>query len=142
MVHIRRGAILHDIGKMAIPDEILRKAGALTDGEKEIVFRHPLIAYQLLSPIAFLRKALDIPYCHHELWDGNGYPRQLKGEEIPLAARLFSVVDVWDAIQSNRPYNKPWPRAQAIQYLREQAGLQFDPHIVDVFLRLVERDRI
>jgi putative nucleotidyltransferase with HDIG domain len=142
LIHIRRGAILHDIGKMAIPDEILRKSGALSETEKEIVSQHPKIAYQLLSRITFLQKALEIPYCHHEQWDGSGYPRGLKGEEIPLAARLFSVVDVWDAIQSDRPYNKPWPRQQAIQYLRNQAGKQFDPHIVDVFLRQAEKDKI
>ena len=142
LIHIRRGAILHDIGKMAISDEILRKPGKLTATEREVVSRHPMIAYQLLSRITFLREALDIPYCHHELWDGSGYPRGLKGEEIPLAARLFSVVDVWDAVQSERPYNKSWSRQQAIQYLHEQAGRQFDPSIVDVFLRMVDQDRI
>ena len=101
--HVRRGAILHDIGKMAIPDEILRKPGPLTEQERDIVFQHPLIAYHLLSRISFLARALDIPYCHHEKWDGTGYPRGLKGEEIPIAARLFAVADVWDAIQSERP---------------------------------------
>ena len=139
--HIRRGAILHDIGKMAIPDEILRKTGPLSDAERDIILQHPTIAYRLLSPILFLKKALDIPYCHHEKWDGTGYPRGLKGNEIPLAARIFSVVDVWDAIQSERPYKKGWPRPQAIEYLREQAGKYFDPEVVNIFLSLVEEGK-
>ena len=103
LVQIRRGALLHDIGKMAIPDSILLKPGPLTDDEWEIMRRHPVYAYELLSPIAFLHPALDIPYCHHEKWDGTGYPRGLKGEQIPLAARIFAVVDVWDALRSDRP---------------------------------------
>ena len=142
MEHIRRGAILHDIGKMAIPDEILRKTGPLTRAERDIVMRHPLIAYQLLVRIPYLQKALDIPYCHHEKWDGTGYPRGLKGEQIPLAARIFSVVDVWDAIQSNRSYNNAWPRAKAIEYIRGQADRHFDPQIVSVFLEMLEQDKI
>lgn len=142
MEHIRRGAILHDIGKMAIPDEILRKTGPLTRAERDIVMRHPLIAYQLLTRIPYLQKALDIPYCHHEKWDGTGYPRGLKGEHIPLAARIFSVVDVWDAIQSNRSYNNAWPRVKAVEYIREQSGRHFDPQIVEVFLRIMEQDKI
>jgi putative nucleotidyltransferase with HDIG domain len=140
--HIRRGAILHDIGKMAIPDEILRKTGPLTQTERDIVLQHPLIAYQLLARISYLQKALDIPYCHHEKWDGTGYPRGLKGEQIPLAARIFCVVDVWDAIQSNRSYNNAWPRAKAIDYIREQSGKYFDPQIVGVFLQIMEQDKI
>jgi putative nucleotidyltransferase with HDIG domain len=140
--HIRRGAILHDIGKMAIPDEILRKTGPLNQEERLIVLQHPAIAYELLSRIPFLEKALDIPYCHHEKWDGSGYPRGLRETEIPLAARIFSVVDVWDAIQSDRPYKKGWPRQQAIDYIREQAGIYFDPEVVNVFLSLVEEDKI
>lgn len=139
---IRRGAILHDIGKMAISDEILRKTGPLSDAEQEIVLQHPTIAYELLARIPFLQKALDIPYCHHEKWNGSGYPRGLKGKQIPLAARLFAVVDVWDAIQSDRPYKKAWSRNQAIEYLREQAGEYFDPEVVDAFLALIEKGEI
>jgi HD-GYP domain-containing protein (c-di-GMP phosphodiesterase class II) len=140
--HIRRGAILHDIGKMAIPDEILRKTGPLNEAERDIVLQHPAIAHQLLARIPFLKKALDIPYCHHEKWDGSGYPRGLRGEEIPLAARIFAVADVWDAIQSERPYKKAWSREEAIAYLREQAGSHFDPAVMEVFLSLVENDKI
>lgn len=136
IVHIRRGAILHDIGKMAIPDSILLKAGPLTPEEEALMRQHPQFAYDMLSPIEFLRPALDIPYCHHEQWDGQGYPRGLKGEEIPLAARLFAVVDNWDALTSDRPYRPAWSKEQARQYLREQAGKKFDPRIVEVFLRL------
>lgn len=142
MEHIHRGAILHDIGKMAIPDDILRKTGPLTEAERDIVLQHPLIAYRLLSRIPYLQKALDIPYCHHEKWDGSGYPRGLKGEDIPLAARIFSVADVWDAVQSDRSYNNAWPRAKAQEYIRKQAGVHFDPQIVAVFLEMLEQDKI
>lgn len=140
--HIRRGAILHDIGKMAIPDEILRKTGPLSEQERDIVLQHPTIAYQLLSRISFLKRALDIPWCHHEKWDGTGYPRGLKEKEIPLVARIFAVADVWDAVQSDRPYKKGWSRPQAVAYLQEQAGKYFDPEIVKVFLRMVEKGEI
>jgi PAS domain S-box-containing protein/putative nucleotidyltransferase with HDIG domain len=142
LLQIRRGAILHDIGKMAIPDEILRKRGPLTIGERKIVEQHPTRGYELLSRIPFLEKALVIPYCHHEHWDGSGYPRGLKGEQIPLAARIFSVIDVWDAVQSERPYNHSWSIEKAIQYLKEQAGKHFDPQCVSVFLGLVEQGKI
>jgi PAS domain S-box-containing protein len=142
LIQIHRGAILHDIGKMAIPDEILRKADALDQKEWEIVHKHPSVAYELLSPIPYLKRALEIPYCHHEKWDGSGYPRGLRGEEIPLAARIFSVADVWDAIQSDRSYNKAWPRERAIQYIRDQAGKYFDPGIVDLFLKLAEKGEV
>ncbi len=142
LIHIRRGAILHDIGKMAIPDEILRKEGRLTEEERQIIQRHPEIAYQLLERIPFLRKTLEIPYCHHEKWDGSGYPRGLKERQIPIAARIFTVVDVWDAVQSDRSYNKGWTRQEAIDYLKSQSGKYFDPYIVDVFMRLVERGEI
>ena len=142
LTHIRRGAILHDIGKMGIPDEILRKRGKLTIAERKIVERHPNYSYELLSPIPFLEKALDIPYCHHEHWDGSGYPRGLKGEEIPLAARIFSIIDVWDALLSDRSYSKAWPKESAIGYLKEQTGKYFDPKIVSVFLDLVEQGKI
>jgi putative nucleotidyltransferase with HDIG domain len=138
IVHLRRGALLHDIGKMAIPDEILHKPGPLTPEEMAVMRRHPQYAYELLWPIEYLRPALDIPYCHHERWDGGGYPRGLRGEEIPLAARIFAVVDVWDALSSERPYRPAWPPEQVRAYLRAEAGRQFDPTVVEVFLRLLD----
>ena len=139
IIHIRRGVLLHDIGKMGIPDHILLKPGSLTEGEWEIMQKHPQYAYDMLSPIDFLSPAIDIPYCHHERWNGEGYPRGLKGGDIPLGARIFSVVDVWDALLSDRPYRKRWSRNKAKQYIRSQAGITFDPKIVDVFLNLIEK---
>jgi HD-GYP domain-containing protein (c-di-GMP phosphodiesterase class II)/HAMP domain-containing protein len=138
IVHIRRGALLHDIGKMGVPDAILHKPGPLTEEEWTVMRRHPDLARGLLWPIAYLRPSLDIPYCHHERWDGTGYPRGLRGEEIPLAARIFAVVDVWDALLSDRPYRPAWTRERALQYLREQAGRQFDPDVVRAFVQMVE----
>ncbi|MDR7401196.1 MAG: GAF domain-containing protein [Armatimonadota bacterium] len=138
IVHIRRGALLHDIGKMGIPDAILLKPGPLTEDEWAVMRRHPDLARQLLWPIAYLRPALDIPYCHHERWDGTGYPRGLRGGEIPLAARIFAVVDVWDALRSDRPYRPAWPAERALQYIREQAGRQFDPEVVRAFVQMME----
>lgn len=135
--HIRRGALLHDVGKIGIPDEILLKPGRLTDEEWTVMRRHPVYAYEWLSPVAYLRPALDIPYAHHERWDGGGYPRGLKGTEIPLAARIFAVVDVWDALRSDRPYREGWPLEQVRDYLLENAGTQFDPQVVKVFLSQV-----
>jgi PAS domain S-box-containing protein len=135
LVHIRRGALLHDIGKIGVPDEILHKPGKLDEDEWIIMRKHPQFANDMISPILYLRKALDIPYCHHEKWDGTGYPRGLKGEQIPLAARIFAVVDVWDALTSDRPYRKAWSEEQARDYLIEQTGKHFDPRVVDVFLR-------
>lgn len=135
-IHIRRGALLHDIGKMAIPDRILQKPGPLTDEEWAIMRRHPVYAQELLAPIDYLRPALDIPYCHHEKWDGSGYPRGLKGEQIPLSARVFAVADVWDALRSDRPYRESWPADEAREYIRKQSGLHFDPHVVEIFERL------
>jgi PAS domain S-box-containing protein len=137
LIHIRRGALLHDIGKMGIPDGILLKAGPLTEEEWEVMRRHPEYAYQLLSPISFLRPALDIPYSHHERWDGSGYPRGLSGEQIPLAARIFTVVDVYDALLSDRPYRPAWSREQVRTYIMERSGRDFDPHIVELFFYLV-----
>ncbi|MFZ5881667.1 MAG: histidine kinase N-terminal 7TM domain-containing protein [Chloroflexota bacterium] len=137
--HIRRGALLHDIGKMGIPDSILRKPGSLTAEEQRIMQLHPQYAFEMLSLIPFLRPALDIPYCHHERWDGNGYPRGLKSEQIPLAARIFSVVDVWDALTSDRPYRKAWSRNKARKYLLSKAGTHFDPQIVEFFLQMIEK---
>jgi PAS domain S-box-containing protein/putative nucleotidyltransferase with HDIG domain len=137
LLHIRRGALLHDMGKMGIPDEILQKPGPLTDEEWIIMRRHPLYAYQMLSPIHYLNQSLIIPYCHHERWDGTGYPQGLKGEEIPLFARLFAVVDVWDALSSDRPYRKRIPPQEVADYLQEEAGRLFDPYIVEKFLSLI-----
>ncbi|MEN3009072.1 HD domain-containing phosphohydrolase [Pseudothermotoga sp.] len=137
MRYIRWGALLHDIGKMAIPDRVLQKPGKLTDEEWQIMKMHPVYAYQMLSRIEYLRPALDIPYCHHERWDGTGYPRGLKGYEIPLSARIFAVVDVYDALTSDRPYRKAWTKEEAIEYIKNQSGKHFDPKVVDVFLILV-----
>jgi PAS domain S-box-containing protein len=137
LVHIRRGALLHDIGKMGVPDSILHKPGPLTDEEWVIMRRHPQHAYDMLSSIAYLRPALDIPYGHHEKWDGTGYPRGLRGEQIPLAARIFAVVDVWDALRSHRPYRPGWPAERVREHIRSQAGAHFDPQVVDAFLRTV-----
>lgn len=136
IIHITRGALLHDIGKMAIPDAILLKPASLTNDERLLIQQHPVFAYEMLSPIDFLQKAIDIPYCHHEKWDGTGYPRGLKGNEIPFAARIFSVVDVWDALVFDRPYRKALPHAEVREYLLAGAGTQFDAHVVDVFLQL------
>jgi len=142
LVHIRRGSILHDIGKMGIPDEILRKNGPLTEEERAVVVKHPTTAHNLLKPIPYLEKAMDIPYCHHEKWDGTGYPRGLKGEEIPLAARIFAVVDVWDALSSDRPYRNAWSREKVTDYMVAETGKHFDPKVVDVFLKMVEQGEI
>lgn len=141
LVHIKRGALLHDIGKMGIPDGVLLKPGALTPEERSLIEKHPLYAYEMLSPIKFLKPALDIPYCHHEKWDGSGYPRRLKGEEIPLAARIFAVADVWDALVSNRPYRKGLLPADVRKQIREEAGRHFDPQVVDAFFTLDEGSR-
>jgi len=127
---------------MAIPDEILRKTEDHTPEEREIVDEHPTIAYELLSPIKFLEKALEIPYCHHERWDGQGYPRGLRGDQIPLSARIFSVVDVWDAIQSDRSYRKAWPKRQARAYIRQEAFHAFDPRVVNTFLILMQQGEL
>ena len=139
MNHVYRGALLHDIGKMGVPDSILNKSDTLTHHEWETMHQHPRYAYDMLSPIAYLRPALDIPYCHHEKWDGSGYPRGLKAEQIPLSARIFAVVDVYDALVSDRPYRKAWSREKAIAYLHEQAGMHFDPKVVDTFLRVLKQ---
>ncbi|MDQ2691028.1 MAG: PAS domain S-box protein [Chloroflexota bacterium] len=137
LVHMRRGALLHDIGKMGVPDSILLKPGSLSPVEWTIMRQHPQYAYELLRPIIFLVHSLDIPYCHHEKWDGSGYPRGLRGEETPLAARLFAVVDVWDALISDRPYRPAWSRDQALTYIRDQSGHHFDPQVVEAFFEFV-----
>lgn len=134
--HIRRGALLHDIGKMGIPDRILLKPGKLTDEEQEIMKKHPVYAYEMLYPIEKLRPALDIPHRHHEKWDGSGYPGGLKGKDIPLAARIFAIVDVWDALRSDRPYRESWPAEKVRAHVREQSGTHFDPRVVEAFLDL------
>jgi putative nucleotidyltransferase with HDIG domain len=131
---IRRGALLHDIGKMGVPDAILNKPGKLNDSEWRIMKQHPDYARDMLAPIVFLHSALSIPYAHHERWDGSGYPRKLKGERIPAAARLFALVDVWDALTNDRPYRKAWEAPRAASYLLEQSGKQFDPDITQVFI--------
>lgn len=141
LVQIRRGALLHDIGKLGIPDSILLKPDKLTDEEWDFMRQHPQLAYDMLHPIDYLHPALDIPLCHHEKWDGTGYPRGLKGEEIPLAARLFAVVDVWDALTSNRPYRRAWDKEKAMAFIREQAGKHFDPKAVAVFLEVTGSSR-
>jgi putative nucleotidyltransferase with HDIG domain len=139
---IRSGAILHDIGKISIPDGILHKPGKLTPEERLIVEQHPETAFKLLSRIPFFSKAIEIPYCHHEKWDGSGYPRRLSGEEIPLSARIFAVVDVWDALSNDRPYNKAWSREEIIKYFNEQSGKHFDPFVTKLFLSMVEKGEI
>jgi len=136
LVHIKRGALLHDIGKMAIPDGILLKPGELTDEERTLIQKHPVYAYEMLSPIDFLLPAIDIPYCHHEKWDGTGYPRGLRREEIPFAARIFPVIDVWDALISDRPYRKALPLVEVRQRIKADSGKHFDPHVVEAFMGL------
>lgn len=138
LVHVRRGALLHDIGKIAIPDGVLQNVGPLTEAEEAVMNCHPELAYELLHPIDYLRYALDIPYCHHERWDGTGYPRRLKGEQIPLSARIFAVVDAWDSLSTGRHNPPPWPLERVIKHIQSEAGRAFDPHVVQVFLRLME----
>lgn len=140
IIYIRRGALLHDIGKVGIPDAILLKPGPLDDEEWIIMKRHPQLAFDLLSPIQFLQPSLDIPYCHHEKWDGTGYPRGLSGLDIPLAARLFCIVDVWDALKSDRPYRKGWSDEKIIEHVKSLSGAHFEPAVVDLFLSVMEED--
>jgi len=138
IMHLRRGALLHDMGKIGIPDPILHKPAALTDEEWVIMRKHPQLAYDMLHSVEYLRPALEIPLNHHEKWDGTGYPRGLKGEEIPLSARLFAVVDVWDALTSDRPYRKAWSEEEARNYIREQSGKHFDPQVVELFFKVIQ----
>jgi PAS domain S-box-containing protein len=140
LTHIRRGALLHDIGKIGVPDHILHKEGPLDEAEWDYIRKHPGFAYELLAPISYLQKAMDIPYCHHEHFDGSGYPRGLKGEQIPLSARIFAVVDVWDALRSDRPFRPAWTFDQALDYIQKNAGAHFDPQVVAQFLNLVRSD--
>lgn len=134
LVQVRWGSLLHDIGKMGVPDDILLKEERLTESEWGIMKEHPVLAYELLAPVRYLRGAIDIPYAHHERWDGSGYPRGLKGEEIPLAARIFAVADVWDALSSERPYRTPWRGTEISAHLQALAGTHFDPQVVKVAL--------
>jgi HD-GYP domain-containing protein (c-di-GMP phosphodiesterase class II) len=138
IVNMRRGALLHDVGLFGIPETILLKAGSLTAEERAIVQEHPDLALHLLQPLPHLALALDIPRSHHERWDGSGYPEGLKGEEIPLAARIFAVVDVFDALTSTRPYRPAWSQKEALEYIRQQAGVGFDPRVVEAFLAVME----
>jgi PAS domain S-box-containing protein len=136
LIHVRRGCLLHDIGKMAIPDTILLKPGPLDENEWEVMRRHPVYAFEWLSPIGFLRSSLDIPYCHHERWDGNGYPRRLKGEQIPLPARIFAVADTWDSLRTNRPYRKALADSEVFAHIHSREGSSFDPLVLRAFLDL------
>jgi putative nucleotidyltransferase with HDIG domain len=142
LAQIRQGALLHDIGKMGIPDAILLKPGPLLPEEWDIMKQHPIFAYQLLSQVEHLKHAMDIPLYHHERWDGSGYPYGLKGEQIPPAARLFSIVDVYDALTSDRPYRAAWSQEKTLLYIQAQSGIFFDPNIVPVFKQLILRDTI
>ncbi|MFZ1042508.1 MAG: HD domain-containing phosphohydrolase [Anaerolineales bacterium] len=139
--YIRQGVLLHDIGKMAIPDTILLKREDLSSDDWVLVKKHPIFAKKMLEDIPFLQLSLDIPYSHHERWDGSGYPEGLSGEQIPFAARIFAVVDVWDALISDRPYHQAWTEEQAINYIRDQSGKLFDPHVVEEFLELAIRNK-
>ncbi len=138
LVHFRHGVVLHDIGKLGIPDDILIKPAKLTDDEWVVMKKHPRLAYNLLSPIDFLRPALDIPFSHHEKWDGTGYPQGLKGKAIPLFARIFAVVDVWDALQSDRPFREAWSEAKTLAYIQEKSGSHFDPEVVEAMFKILQ----
>jgi hypothetical protein len=138
IIHVRRGALLHDIGKMGIPDDILLKPGPLTDAEWTIMRRHPQYAYDVLAPIGYLRPAIDIPYYHHERWDGTGYPHALRGDRIPLTARIFALADVWDALTSERPYRPAWSPRRALEHIRSESGSHFDPALVERFCAILE----
>lgn len=142
LMNMRRGALLHDIGKMGIPDSVLLKPGKLTPEERHIMEQHTIYAYQMLEPIAFLRPCLDVPLYHHEKWDGTGYPYRLRGEQIPLSARIFAVVDVWDALRSDRPYREAWSEERVTQYILENSGTHFDPRVVQAFLAIPNQDKL
>ena len=137
LTHLRFGAQLHDIGKIGVPDSVLLKPGPLDEQDKKIMRKHPVYAYEMLSSIPNFTPILDIPYSHHERWDGGGYPRGLSGEQIPLPARIFAVIDVWDALRSDRPYRSAWPEKEVITYIRDQSGKHFDPRVVDAFLGMM-----
>ena len=139
LIHVRRGALLHDVGKLGVPDAILLKPGKLTDEEWVIMKKHPQYSYEMLAPIEYLHPALEIPYSHHEKWDGTGYPEGLKGEQIPFLARLFAVVDVWDALRSDRPYRPAWPAERVIEHIKASSGTHFDPQAVDLLLKVLHQ---
>ena len=141
IVHLKRGALLHDIGKMGIPDAILHKPDILTPAEMEIMRKHPGLALKMLEPVLYLGPALEIPYCHHEKWDSSGYPQGLKGEQIPLSARIFAVADVWDALTSDRPYRPAWSEKAALDYIAGQSGSHFEPQVVEIFLDYMTNTR-
>jgi putative nucleotidyltransferase with HDIG domain len=141
LIQVRRGALLHDIGKMGVPDQILLKPGKLDAEEWKSMKMHTVYAFEMLWPIEFLRPAIDIPHCHHERWDGTGYPRQLKGEQIPLSARVFAIADVWDALTNDRPYRKAWTDEKALEYITNNAGKHFDPRVVEQFINFMKNSR-
>ena len=138
LIHIRRGALLHDVGALMVPERIIHKTGPLTPREQKIMAQHPAHSLEMLSPIGFLRPALDIPYCHHENWDGSGYPRGLKGDEIPLAARIFAVADVWEALTHDTAFRKAWNQQDTLNHIVEQEGRRFDPRVVAAFAKLID----
>jgi putative two-component system response regulator len=140
LIYMRRGALLHDIGKLGVPDSILLKPDQLTAEEWMVMRQHPQYAYDMIQPIEYLRPALDIPFCHHEKWDGSGYPRGLKGEEIPLVARIFAIVDVWDALTSDRPYRPAWDKEKVREFIQDQSGKHFDPYVVEQFLKMMQNE--
>jgi putative nucleotidyltransferase with HDIG domain len=142
IVNVRRGALLHDIGKMGVPESVLHKPESLTEDEWALMRQHPEIAHDMLAPIEFLRPTLAIPYCHHEKWDGTGYPRGLKGEDIPLAARLFAVVDVWDALRSPRAYRQPWPDEKILKHIVDRGGRHFEQRLAEMFVKLVQAGKL
>jgi HD-GYP domain-containing protein (c-di-GMP phosphodiesterase class II) len=139
IVQIRHGALLHDIGNIGIPESILLKSDKLTAEEWEIVRKHPVYAHDLFYPIEYLRSCLSIPYAHHERWDGTGYPLGVRGDQIPLPARLFAVVDVWDRLSFDRVYGKAWPREKVMEYIQQQSGSHFDPEVVDLFFHAQQK---
>ncbi len=141
LIHIRRGALLHDIGKLGVPDSVLLKPDKLNDDEWIIMRKHPVFAYEWLKPIEYLRPCLAIPYSHHEKWDGTGYPQGSKGEQIPLAARIFAVVDVWDALTSDRPYRRAWSQKKTLEYIQQQVGTHFDPKVIEFFLQMIHETK-
>ncbi len=138
ILQLRRGALMHDIGKLAVPDEILLKPEALTEAERKIIQKHPIYAREMLAGIPFLQPSVEVAYSHHEQWDGKGYPEGLIGEQIPLLARVFAVVDSWDALRSDRVYRKAWSVEEVITYLKQNAGTKYDPHIVEIFLGMIQ----
>jgi HD-GYP domain-containing protein (c-di-GMP phosphodiesterase class II) len=140
LIHIHWGALLHDIGKLGIADELLHKPGPLTEQEMKIMRTHPQIAYNLLYPIEYLRSALPIPHYHHEKWDGTGYPNGLKGNDIPLEARIFAIIDVYDALSHDRPYRKAWEKEKVLEYIKSESGKHFDPAVVEIFIKEVAKD--